>query len=128
MAIEFRWADGQYDRLPAMAADLVGHRVAVMVAGGGEPTGLAAKAATSTIPIVFAIGDDPVRIGLVTSLNRPGANVTGVSFLPNVFEAKRLGLLQAVVPGATTLAMLVNPTYPIAKTQVTEVRRRRREH
>jgi putative ABC transport system substrate-binding protein len=121
VVIEFRWADGQYDRLPAMAADLVGRRVAVIVAGGGEPAGLAAKAATSTIPIVFAMGDDPLKNGLVTSLNRPGGNVTGVSFFANVLEAKRLGLLREVVPGATRLAMLVNPAQPIATTQVTEV-------
>ena len=118
VAIEFRWADGQYDRLPAMAADLVSRRVAVIVAGGGEPTVLAAKAATSTIPIVFAIGGDPVKVGLVASLNRPGANVTGVTLLSGSLEAKRLGLLRALVPKATTLAMLVNPTFPTAETQV----------
>jgi putative ABC transport system substrate-binding protein len=118
VAIEYRWADGQYDRLPAMAADLAGRRVAVIVASGGEPAGLAAKAATSTIPIVFAIGGDPVKVGLVASLNRPGANITGVTLLTNSLEAKRLGLLRELVPNATTLAMLVNPTFPTAEAQV----------
>jgi putative ABC transport system substrate-binding protein len=122
VAIEFRWADGQYDRLPAMAADLVGRRVAVIVAGGGEPAGLAAKAATSTIPIVFAIGGDPVKVGLVASLNRPGANVTGVTLLTGSLEAKRLGLLRELVPKATTLAMLVNPAFPNAESQVKDAK------
>jgi putative tryptophan/tyrosine transport system substrate-binding protein len=120
VVIEYRWADGQYDRLPAMAADLAGRRVAVIVASGGEPAALAAKAATSTIPIVFVIGGDPVKVGLVASLNRPGANITGVTLLTNSIEAKRLGLLRELVPNATTLAMLVNPTFPTAETQVSD--------
>jgi putative ABC transport system substrate-binding protein len=122
VAIEFLWADGQYDRLPAMAADLASRRVAVIVAGGGEPAGLAAKAATSTIPIVFAIGGDPVKVGLVASLNRPGANVTGVTLLTGSLEAKRFGLLRELVPKATTLAMLVNPAFPNAESQVKDAK------
>jgi putative ABC transport system substrate-binding protein len=120
VAIEFRWADGRYDRLPAMAADLVSRRVVVIVAGGGEPAGLAVKAATSTIPIVFAIGADPVKVGLVASLNRPGANVTGVTLLTGSLVAKRFGLLRELVPRATTLAMLVNQALPTTETQVTD--------
>ena len=121
VAIEFRWADGQYDRLPAMAVDLVGRHVAVIVAGGGEPAGLAAQSATSSIPIVFAIGGDPVKVGLVASLNRPGANITGATLLTGSLEAKRLGLLHELVPKAATLALLVNPTFPNAEAQVRDV-------
>ena len=120
--IEFRWADGQYDRLPALAADLVSRRVALIVAGGGEVASMAAKAATSTIPIVFAMGDDPVKLGLVASLNRPGGNATGISFFANTLEAKRFGILREVIPKALMLAMLVNPAHPNAETQVRDVR------
>jgi putative tryptophan/tyrosine transport system substrate-binding protein len=109
VAIEFRWAEGQYDRLPALAADLVRRQVAVLVAtGGGDPV-LAAKAATSTIPIVFTSGGDPVEIGLVTSLSHPGSNVTGVSIVTVELVAKRLGLLHELVPKATVIAYIVNP-------------------
>jgi putative ABC transport system substrate-binding protein len=107
VAVEFRWADNRLDRLPALVAELIRHPVDVIA--GNQPAARAAKAATKTIPIVFATGSDPVRDGLVASLNRPGGNVTGVTFLNNVVAAKRLQLLRQLVPKATTIAMLVNP-------------------
>jgi putative ABC transport system substrate-binding protein len=121
VAVEYRWAEGQYDRLPALAADLVRRRVSVIVSGGGAPVVLAAKAATSTIPIVFTAGADPVGLGLVASLNRPGGNITGVYHFTTGLEEKRLGLLHEVVPKATTIAVLVNPNYSDAETQVRDV-------
>jgi putative ABC transport system substrate-binding protein len=117
--IAFRWADGRYDRLPALAADLVQIRAAVIVASGGVPSARAAKAATATIPIVVIAGD-PVKWGLVASLNRPGGNVTGVSPLNSVLEGKRLGLLHDLVPTATVIGVLVNPDYPDAEFQLND--------
>jgi len=111
--IEYRWGDGRYDRLPAMAADLVNRRVAVIVARGGVLPAIAAKAATATIPIVFQGGGDPIRLGLVTSLNRPGGNVTGAMNLSGgTIDAKALQYLRELVPAAASLALLVNPTNP----------------
>jgi putative tryptophan/tyrosine transport system substrate-binding protein len=111
VAIEFRWADGQFDRLPALAADLVRRRVAVILAR--SPAGVrAARAASATIPIVFIMGEDPVKEGLVASLNRPGGNVTGFSEFTNQLAGKILGLLRDAVPKATVFALLVNPTHP----------------
>ena len=108
--IEYRWAAGQYDRLPALAADLVRQKVNVLVAGGGEHSPLAAKAATSTIPIVFVVGSDPVKAGLVASLARPGGNATGIKFFTAEVVAKRLGLLRDLLRAAARVAVLVNPT------------------
>jgi len=119
--IEYRWADGNYDRLPAMAADLVGRRVALIVTSGGEPAAFAAKAATATIPIVMVMGGDPIKEGLVVSLNRPGANVTGATVYTFNMESKRLALLHEVVPAAKTIAVLVNPASLAAESQTREV-------
>ena len=112
VAIEFRWAEGRYDRLPEFAAELVRRPVAVLVATGGEPAVLAAKAATTAIPIVFATGSDPVAHGYVTSLTRPGGNITGTTQLTSTLGAKRIGLLRELVPKADPIALLVNPAFP----------------
>ncbi len=119
-SIEYRWAENQYDRLTELAAELVARQVAVIVAGPVSAA-LAAKAATTTVPIVFTIGGDPVHSGLVTSLNRPGGNVTGVSFFTSALEPKRLELLREVNPNAGLIAMLVNPKSPDSETQVRDV-------
>jgi ABC-type uncharacterized transport system substrate-binding protein len=109
VAIEYGWAEGQFDRLPALAAELVRRRVAVIAAAGGSPSALAAKAATTTVPIVFSVSEDPVRLGLVASLARPGGNVTGINIFSGELVAKRLELLRELVPGAARVAVLVNP-------------------
>jgi putative ABC transport system substrate-binding protein len=122
VAVEYRWAEGQYDRLPALAAELVRRQVSVIVSGGGAPAVLAAKAATTTIPIVFSSGGDPIRLGFVASLNRPGGNITGVYHFATGLEAKRLGLLHEMVPKATTIAVLVNPNFSGVENQLRDVR------
>jgi len=118
--IAFRWAEGQFDQLSALAAELVEIQVAVILAAGGTVTGLAAKAATSTIPIV-CIGSDPDRVGLVASLSRPGGNVTGISPLSWPLSAKRLGLLRELVPTAAAVAVLINPKSPAAESELREI-------
>jgi putative ABC transport system substrate-binding protein len=121
VAIEYRWAHGRYEQLPAMAADLAGRKVAVLVAVGGDPSALAAKQATSTIPVVFGMGGDPVTAGLVSTFNRPGGNATGFTLLTNLMEAKRVGLLHEMVPGIALIGALVNPTFPAAGGQLQEI-------
>jgi putative ABC transport system substrate-binding protein len=121
VAIEYRWAEDQYDRLPALAADLVRRQVSVITTPGSTPAALAAKGATPVIPIVFAIGADPVKVGLVASLNKPGANVTGVTFFINELGAKRLELLHEIAPRAEVLAILVNSTSPTVESETQDV-------
>jgi putative ABC transport system substrate-binding protein len=122
MVIAFRWAEGHYDRLPALAADLVTSHVAVIVTAGGALAALAGKAATSTIPIVFTAVTDPVQLGVVQSLNHPGGNITGMGSFSSAAGGKRLGLLHELAPAARTIAMLVNPQYPQTAPETADVR------
>src|SRR6185437_14989599 len=121
VAIEYRWAEGRYDRLPALAADLVGRKVDLIATSGGPPSAQAAKRATSTIPIIFVLGTDPVELGLVASLARPGGNLTGFSMRMTELNAKRLELLSELVPHASVIALLVNSNYPGAEGIMREV-------
>jgi len=121
VAIEYRWAEGQYDRLSQLATELVDRGVAVIILVGGGPTTAAATAATATIPIVFNTGEDPVKTGAVAALNRPGGNATGVSLLTVAMEAKRLQLLRELVPTAAVVAIIVNPNNPQADQQLQEL-------
>jgi len=121
VTIEYRWAEGRYDRLPALAAELVNSRVDVIFATGSTAPALAAKAATTTIPIVFVAGGDPIRVGLVPSLSRPGGNVTGITFIASLLVPKRLEILYQLIPSATAIAALVNPNYPDADLQMREL-------
>jgi putative ABC transport system substrate-binding protein len=118
VALEFRWARGDYSRLPAMASELVSRPVAVLIGVGGDPSALAAKQATSTIPIVFGMGGDPVKAGLVASFNRPGGNATGFTLLTNEMEPKRISLLHELAPRAAVIGVLLNPNFPPAKQQL----------
>src|SRR5215468_5091756 len=120
VGIEYRWAEGRVDQLPTLARELVRAQVAVICAGS-PPAALAAKAATTTIPVVFTSGEDPIKLGLVTSYNRPGGNVTGVALLVDVLGAKRLGLLREIVPAATLIAVLLHPAWPTFDTQLNDV-------
>jgi putative ABC transport system substrate-binding protein len=119
--IEYRWAEGRYDRLPLLASELVRRGIAVLVATGGEPAAIAAKEATQAIPIVFLIGGDPVQLGLTSSMNRPSGNATGLSLLTTEIEGKRLGLLRELLPKASAIAVLINPEFPPAEKQRRDV-------
>jgi len=121
VAVEYRWADNQQDRLPGLAAELVAKPVDVIATFGGTLSSLAAKAATKSIPIVFVTGDDPVRLALVASLNRPGGHVTGVTFITTSLETKRLEILRELVPKAAVIGLLVNPTFPDAEVHMKEL-------
>jgi len=122
VTFELRWAEGHYDRLPSLVAELISDKVAVIVTGGGEPAALAAKAATSTIPIVFGVGGNPVRLGLIDSVNHPGGNATGVNILTATLEAKRLELLHEIVPDASSIGVLLNPTLQNVVAQTEELK------
>jgi putative ABC transport system substrate-binding protein len=119
--IEYRWAEGHFDRLPALAADLVRRNVAVIAATGGPASGLAAKTVTATTPIVFVSGGDPVKEGFVASFNRPGGNATGINLLLSAMEGKRLGLLRELVPSAALIGVLLNPAMPTFDDQLKEI-------
>ena len=119
--VDYSSAEGNYDRLPGLAADLVGRRVSVIAAVGGSPAALAAKRATTSVPIVFLVGVDPVQLGIVASLNRPGGNITGITTLSAELSPKRLELLRELVPAASTIAVLINPSNPVAITQSQEM-------
>jgi putative ABC transport system substrate-binding protein len=119
--IEFRWADGNYDRLPALAADLVSRKVAVLVGIGGDVSALAAKKATASIPVVFGMGSDPVKAGLVASFNRPGGNATGFTLWTSEMESKRLGLLRDIVPAVQLIGILVNPKLPSSSQELNDL-------
>jgi putative ABC transport system substrate-binding protein len=121
IGIEYRWANGDYDRLPGFASDLLQRNVLVLVALGGDLSARAAKQATSTVPIVFGMGGDPIRAGLVASFNRPGGNATGYTLLTNQMEPKRVGLLHELVPGASLLGALINPSFPPAAQQLEDI-------
>ena len=121
VSLEFRWAEGHYDRLSAYAVEFASRPVTIIVTTGGDPAAQAAKAATSTIPIVFVSGSDPVKVGLVSSLNRPGSNVTGIHLLLLGLGAKRLGLLHELMPMANPIGVLVNPNFADAQTQLSDV-------
>jgi putative ABC transport system substrate-binding protein len=121
VAIEFRWARGQYDRLPALAAELVDRRVAVLVGLGGDNSAVAAKQATSTIPIVFGMGGDPIKAGLVDSFNQPGGNATGYTLLTNQLEPKRVGLLHELLPSVPLIGALLNPNFLPAARQLQDI-------
>jgi putative ABC transport system substrate-binding protein len=123
LTIEYRWADNQLDRLPALAQELVHHPVAVLVTGGATASALAAKASTTTIPVVFAVGADPVKSGLVASMNRPGVNVTGVSFLANILVGKHLELIQELIPTAQVIGALINPGNPVSGSDTAEIQK-----
>ena len=121
LTVEYRWAMGQYDQMAPLATDLTNRSVAVLVAVGGDPSAMAAKAATTTIPIVATFAGDPVKQGLVASLNRPGGNVTGISNLVTTLEPKRFGLLRELLPQAAMVGILINPNYPTAASQLSEM-------
>jgi len=121
VTIEFRWAQGDYDRLPALAADLVSRKVAVLVGVGGDVSALVAKRPTATIPVVFGMGGDPVKAGLVASFNRPGGNVTGYTLWTSEMESKRLGLLRELMPGVPLIGILVNPQFPPTEQELADL-------
>ncbi len=122
VTIEYRWAEGQYERLPALAADLVRLGAAVIVTVGGDPAALAAKSATSTIPIVFIVGSDPIKLGLVGSFNRPGGNATGFNLLIEELEPKRIELIQGLLPSVEAFGLMVNPKTMAAQSQINDVK------